>query len=84
MCTINSILRTFQLNKTLTICQCLENKWNTVLRKFDYLDYNDYSVYTGTSGVALLKLRYNDSDKKHLKVNRKKIHCRNQFQCKIF
>lgn len=37
------------------------------MRKFDYLDFHDYSVYTGTSGIALLKLRYNNTDKNNLK-----------------
>ncbi|KAJ8910863.1 hypothetical protein NQ315_010810 [Exocentrus adspersus] len=35
----------------------LNSKWQATLDKFQNLDYNDYSVYTGTSGVALLKLK---------------------------
>ncbi|XP_044261291.1 lanC-like protein 2 [Tribolium madens] len=51
-------------------CDCklscdLEKKWHDTLAHFKYLEYNDYSVYTGTSGIALLKLK-KDPDSKQI------------------
>jgi hypothetical protein len=48
-------------------CQ-LNEKWKNTLAQFKYLDYNDYSVYTGTAGVALLKLKKDPDSKQNLQV----------------
>lgn len=36
------------------------------MQKLQNLDFNDYSVYTGTSGIALLKLLKSSTDKLNL------------------
>ncbi|XP_018560773.1 lanC-like protein 2 [Anoplophora glabripennis] len=45
------------VSKKCKISCNLSAKWQATLNKCQCLDYNDYSVYTGTSGIALLKLR---------------------------
>ncbi|KAJ3643298.1 hypothetical protein Zmor_026020 [Zophobas morio] len=52
-------------------CDCklackLEEKWKNTLAQFKHLDFNDYSVYTGTAGIALLKLKKDDQSKQNL------------------
>lgn len=56
-----------QLNPNCKLTTALNEKWEETIAKFQYLDYNDNSVYTGTSGVALLKLKRNPEDEENLK-----------------
>ncbi|XP_056635738.1 lanC-like protein 2 [Diorhabda sublineata] len=56
------------LQETKTkVSQCINLKWQSTLEKLLTLDYNDYSVYTGTAGIALLKLNKEPDDIKTIK-----------------
>nr|CAI5852590.1 unnamed protein product [Callosobruchus analis] len=46
-----------QLKKDHPVSLELEKKWHETETKLQMMDLNDYSVYTGTSGVALLKMK---------------------------
>ncbi|KAJ8982122.1 hypothetical protein NQ317_002848 [Molorchus minor] len=45
------------LNPNTKISLGLKAKWQETMMKLQNIDTSDYSVYTGTSGVALLKLK---------------------------
>lgn len=45
----------------------IEEKWKEYNAKFRSVEYGDYSVYTGTSGIALLKLKRAPDDIENLK-----------------
>lgn len=53
-----------EINKQSRLYCELENKWQETLRRFK--EFNDYSIYTGTSGVALLKFKKAPDDPKNL------------------
>lgn len=51
------------------VSMCLSEKWTKLMRKVNKMNRQDNTVYTGLSGIALLKLKmagYND--KKTLQV----------------
>lgn len=52
----------------MSVSTSLTEKWANIERQFDELDYRDYTVYTGTAGIALLKWKKFGNDTKNLKV----------------
>lgn len=62
-------LNCFQLGCDGRFCKCVNAKWKATEEQFQYLDFKDYSVYTGTAGYALLKLRKDPNNPKNLKVS---------------
>ncbi|CAG9862428.1 unnamed protein product [Phyllotreta striolata] len=52
-------------------CTCIEDRWRSTEEQFQNLDFKDYSVYTGTSGYALLKLKKEPNIPKNLKEIKK-------------
>lgn len=65
-----------EINKQSKLYRGLENKWQETLRRFENLDFNDYSIYTGTSGVALLKFKKDPDDPNNLQVNNCDTFCK--------
>ncbi|KAF5307940.1 hypothetical protein FQR65_LT06507 [Abscondita terminalis] len=50
------VISSNSLNSGSKVVCAVESKWATTVDKLLELDFNDTSVYTGTSGIALLKL----------------------------
>ncbi|KAI4461498.1 lanc-like protein [Holotrichia oblita] len=76
-----------EINEKSKVIACFGERWDNTLKRLNNLDFNDYSVYTGTSGIALLKLLRNSDDKanllevkKLLRLNHLKHH-RHTFLC---
>ncbi|KAF2895694.1 hypothetical protein ILUMI_10474 [Ignelater luminosus] len=61
-----SVITRNKISSNSSIVTELESKWAKTIRKFQNLDFRDTSVYTGTSGVALLKLLKNPNDESNL------------------
>lgn len=57
-----------QVSPKCKISCSLNAKWQATINKCQCLDYNDYSVYTGTSGIALLKLKKDPENVESLQV----------------
>ena len=57
----------FKIPKDGKIASCLNDKWEAFLERIKLFETRDYSVYTGTSGVGLLRLLRNP-DKQNLEV----------------
>lgn len=56
-----------QLSPQSKIVSSSEEIWNSLENSWYTLDFSDYSVYTGTAGIALLKLKKFGDDQKNLK-----------------
>ncbi|GJQ75453.1 hypothetical protein Trydic_g17543 [Trypoxylus dichotomus] len=61
-----NVISNNQIDKNCKVVSFINEKWDITLRKLNYLDPNDYSVYTGTSGIALLKLLKDPENKANL------------------
>lgn len=48
------------------VTSVVQSKWDWTMDQFTHLDFSDTSVYTGTSGIALLKLLKDPNDQKNL------------------
>lgn len=58
----------FKIKPNSKISVGVKAKWQSTVSKLQYLDFNDYSVYTGTSGIALLKLKKDPNNIENLQV----------------
>lgn len=56
-----------QIKPNSKLALAIEQKWKEYNAKFRSVEYGDYSVYTGTSGIALLKLKRAPDDIDNLK-----------------
>ncbi|KAG5891381.1 hypothetical protein JTB14_020110 [Gonioctena quinquepunctata] len=63
----DSLLHNNSIKRNHKISKGLNEKWQNTDSKLRHLDLNDNSVYTGTSGVALLKLKKDPNNKDNLR-----------------
>lgn len=64
----HELVESLKVQKNQKFLARVNERWKAVEDKFQYMDQHDYSVYTGTAGLALLKLKRNPNDAENLKV----------------
>ncbi|KAK9889522.1 hypothetical protein WA026_006876 [Henosepilachna vigintioctopunctata] len=63
----HEVIEIKNLQKNQKFFSKVNERWTSVEDKFKYVDPHDYSVYTGTSGIALLKLKKDPKNTRNLK-----------------
>lgn len=82
-----ALISSNKLHTDSIVACAVQTKWDWTMGRLDHLDFSDNSVYTGTSGIALLKLlkdpngEQNLKEIKHLLNLRKLKYKRYSFLC---
>ncbi|XP_044753496.1 glutathione S-transferase LANCL1 [Coccinella septempunctata] len=63
----HELVESLKVQKNQKFSAKVYQRWEAVEGKFPYIDKHDYSVYTGTSGLALLKLKKDPNNPENLK-----------------